>query len=104
MKVSSKTLQEVEAALREYEKEVQASNLTPSTKHTYLLHSDIQPTGNNYRTCRADPVAARLGVAGQSAGGPRSGRARKGRDRKAIFKFCFSASKFPQNGVLSNLP
>jgi Tfp pilus assembly protein PilX len=99
MKVGSKTLQEVEAALREYEKEVQASNLTPSTKHTYLLHSDIQPTGNNYRTCRADMVATRLRVAGQSAGGRRSGRA-----RKAIFKFCLSASKFPQNGVLSNLP
>lgn len=40
MRVGSKTLQEVEGALREYEQEVQASNMTPSTKHTYLLHSE----------------------------------------------------------------
>lgn len=40
MKVSSKTLQEIEAALREYEREVQVSNMTPFTKHTYLLHSE----------------------------------------------------------------
>jgi|HubBroStandDraft_5_1064220.scaffolds.fasta_scaffold215933_2 hypothetical protein len=39
MHVSTKTLQEVEEALREYERDVQASDMTPSTKHTYLLHS-----------------------------------------------------------------
>ncbi len=40
MRVSSKTLQEVEEAHREYEKEVQASNMTPSAKRTYLLHAE----------------------------------------------------------------
>jgi len=34
MRVSSKTLQEVETALREYEREVQASNMTPSSFET----------------------------------------------------------------------
>lgn len=40
MQVSRKTLQEIEVALREYEEEIRASNMTPSTKHTYLLHSE----------------------------------------------------------------
>ena len=40
MHVSSKALQEIETALREYEREVQASKMTPSTKHTYLLHTE----------------------------------------------------------------
>jgi hypothetical protein len=40
MRVSSNALQEVETALREYAQEVQASNMTPSLKHTYLLHSE----------------------------------------------------------------
>jgi Tfp pilus assembly protein PilX len=40
MRVSTNALQEVEAALREYEREVQASNMTPSTKYIYLLHSE----------------------------------------------------------------
>lgn len=39
MHVSNKALQEIEAALREYEEEVRASKMTSSTKHTYLLHS-----------------------------------------------------------------
>ena len=40
MRVSGKTLQEVEAAPREYEEVVQSSNLTPSTKRTYMPHSE----------------------------------------------------------------
>jgi len=40
MRVSKKTLEEIESALREYEKEVELSNLTPSAKQTYLLHSE----------------------------------------------------------------
>ena len=40
MHVSSKALEEIEAALREYEREVESSNMTPSTKHTYMLHSE----------------------------------------------------------------
>jgi hypothetical protein len=40
MHVSSKTLDEIEAALREYERQIEASNMTPSTKHTYVLHSE----------------------------------------------------------------
>lgn len=40
MRVSSKTLQEIEAAFREYEREVESTNITPSTKQTYLLHSE----------------------------------------------------------------
>jgi hypothetical protein len=39
MRVNTKTLQEVEEALREYERDVQASDLTPSTKRTYLSHA-----------------------------------------------------------------
>ncbi len=33
-----KTLEEVETALRVYEKEVELSNMTPSSKKTYPLH------------------------------------------------------------------
>jgi len=40
MHVSSKTFEDVEAALREYEEEVRASNMTPSTKATYLRHAE----------------------------------------------------------------
>ncbi len=40
MHVSSKTLEEVEAAYREYEHEVHASKMKASTKPTYLLHSE----------------------------------------------------------------
>jgi Tfp pilus assembly protein PilX len=40
MRVSSEALQEIEAALREYEQEVESSNMTPATQHTYLLHSE----------------------------------------------------------------
>jgi hypothetical protein len=40
MHVSSSTLQEIEAALREYEREVESSNMTPSTKGTYLRHAE----------------------------------------------------------------
>jgi hypothetical protein len=40
MRVSKKTLDEIEAALREYEKEVELSNMTVSSKQTYLLHSE----------------------------------------------------------------
>jgi hypothetical protein len=40
MHVSSKTLEEVEAAYREYEHEVHASKMKASTKRTYLLHSE----------------------------------------------------------------
>ncbi|HUA14786.1 MAG TPA: hypothetical protein VMG31_05775 [Verrucomicrobiae bacterium] len=39
MHVSKKALEEIEAALGEYEKEVELSNMTVSTKQTYLLHS-----------------------------------------------------------------
>jgi hypothetical protein len=39
MRVSKKALEEVESALREYEKEVELSNMTVSTKQTYLLHT-----------------------------------------------------------------
>lgn len=39
MHVSNKALQEIEAALREYARQVEVSNMTSSTKHTYLLHS-----------------------------------------------------------------
>jgi uncharacterized protein (UPF0333 family) len=40
MHVSRQTLQEIESAFRVYEQEVQASNLTPKTKRTYLLYSE----------------------------------------------------------------
>jgi hypothetical protein len=40
MRISSKALQEVEEALKQYEKEVQSSKMEPSTKRTYLLHSN----------------------------------------------------------------
>ena len=40
MRVSSKALQEIEAAFREYEREVESSNMMPSTKKTYLLHAE----------------------------------------------------------------
>jgi hypothetical protein len=37
MHVSKKALDEIEAALRDYEKEVELSNMTPSTKqHTFF--------------------------------------------------------------------
>ena len=40
MRVSNEALQEIEAALREYEQEVESSNMSPATQHTYLLHSE----------------------------------------------------------------
>ena len=40
MRVSDKTLHEIEAALVEYQQEVQASSMTASTKHTYVLHAE----------------------------------------------------------------
>ena len=40
MQISRPALQEVEEALRKYEQEVGASNMTASTKRTYLLHSN----------------------------------------------------------------
>jgi hypothetical protein len=39
-RVSSEALQEIEAALREYEEEVESSNMSPAMQHTYLLHSE----------------------------------------------------------------
>ena len=39
MRVSQKALEEIEEALRLYEREVQAKDMTTSTKKTYLLHS-----------------------------------------------------------------
>jgi hypothetical protein len=40
MRVTSKALQEIESAFRDYEREVESSNMTGSTKHTYLLHAE----------------------------------------------------------------
>lgn len=40
MHVSDTALREVEAALSEYKSEIVSSNLTPSTKSTYMLHSE----------------------------------------------------------------
>ena len=39
MYISEDTLREVEDALHEYEKEVHSSEMTDSTKRTYLLHT-----------------------------------------------------------------
>lgn len=39
MRISKNALREVEDALREYEKEVKSSDMTDSTKRTYLLHT-----------------------------------------------------------------
>lgn len=40
MRVSGKALEEIEAALHEYEREIQSSRtMAESTKRTYLLHS-----------------------------------------------------------------
>lgn len=39
MYISEDALREVEDALHEYEKEVQSSGMTDSTKRTYLLHT-----------------------------------------------------------------
>jgi len=40
MRVSNNTLEEIESALREYEKEVELSNMTPSAKQTHLLRAE----------------------------------------------------------------
>jgi len=39
MRISKTALREVEDALRECEKDVQSSDMTDSTKRTYLLHT-----------------------------------------------------------------
>lgn len=39
-RVSIKTLEEVEAAFKQYKFEVNGSSLTPATQRTYLLHAE----------------------------------------------------------------
>lgn len=39
MRISLDALREVEDALRNYEREVQSSDMTNSTKSTYVMHS-----------------------------------------------------------------
>ena len=40
MRVSSEAIQEIEAALREYEQEVESSNMSLATQQKHLLHSE----------------------------------------------------------------
>ena len=40
MHVGSRTLNEVELALVQYREQVNATDMTPSTKKTYLVHSE----------------------------------------------------------------
>jgi hypothetical protein len=38
--MSSEALKEVEAALEQYKSEVNSTNMSETTKHTYILHSE----------------------------------------------------------------
>jgi len=40
MRISGEALHEIEAALREYEQEVESSNMSPAMQHTCLLNAE----------------------------------------------------------------